>query len=516
MKNLSANNPLPRSEPEEQGLPSRAILSFLDFLEGVDFQVHSLILLCHGHVIAEAWWRPYEATCRRYLYSLSKSFTSTAVGFAIQEGLLDVHQKVISFFQDHLPSKISANLEAMRLKDLLTMSTGHAIDTTMMILPERQGNWAQAILSAPVDFPPGTHFLYNSGATYLLSCIVQQVSRQSVLDYLTPRLFEPLGISGMTWETCPRGINTGGWGLSLTTEDLAKFGQFYLQKGSWDGRQLLSAAWIADASSAQVRADPEEREKEPSDWGQGYGYQFWRCQNNAYRGDGAFGQYCIVMPDQDAVLAITSQTPDMQKVLDRVWKHLLLEMTAYPLPPDPRTRAILHSRLASLEIHLGPGYSPSGAINGFFGRRFSLQENFLGLQAISISFGQDASIFHLWDASSEFQLVFGDRTWKCSETWLPLMQPTMMALLLGLSGRSPLKVAAFGQWRDAETFTISLQYLETPHTTTITFKFQGDELHLDVTSSMARLSDLPLPGAEMSFVGVLQPSILRLDGAVSR
>jgi len=506
MKNLSVNNPMPRSEPEEQGLPSRAILSFLDSLEGVDFQVHSLMLLCHGHVIAEAWWRPYEATCRRYLYSLSKSFTSTAVGFAAQEGLLDVQQKVISFFQDDLPSKISANLEAMRLKDLLTMSTGHAVDTTMMILPEGQVNWAQAILSAPVDFPPGTHFLYNSGATYLLSCIIQHVSGQTVLDYLTPRLFEPLGISGMTWETCPRGINTGGWGLSLTTEDLAKFGQFYLQKGCWDSRQLLSAAWIAEATSAPVRTDPEEREKEPSDWGQGYGYQFWRCQHNAYRADGAFGQYCIVMPDQDAVLAITSQTPDMQKVLDRVWKHLLPEMTARPLPPEPRTREIMHSRLASLEIHLEPVYPPSGDMNGFSGRRFLLQENPFGLKAISVSFGREASIFQLWDASSEFQLAFGNRTWKCSETWLPLMQPTLMALLLRRRIRSPLKVAAFGQWRDAGTFALVLQYLETPHTTTITLKFQGDELHLDVTSSMAKLSDIPLAGAEMSFVGLLQPS----------
>ncbi len=502
MKN---NNPLlPRSRPEQQGLPSQALLSFLDSLEGTDFQVHSFMLLRHGHAIAEAWWRPYDRACRRYLYSLSKSFTSTAVGFAVGEGLLDVEQKVVSFFEPDLPSQIGANLAAMRVQDLLTMSTGHAFDTTTMIIPVGLVNWAQAILSASVDFPPGTHFLYNSGATYLLSCIVQQVTGLPLLEYLIPRLFEPLGIRGMTWETCPRGFNTGGWGLRLATEDLAKFGQLYFQKGVWNGRQLLSPAWIETATSARVRTATGDPEKEPSDWAQGYGYQFWRCRHNAYRADGAYGQYCIVMPDQDAVLALTSETPDMQKVLDRVWQHLLPAMGSSPLPPDLDAERTLQSRLASLEIPLPPACPPPPGVERLSGKKFVFQENPLGLQALSVFFSQDETILNLWDASENYQLVFGDHSWKRSETWLPLMKPTLMAHLLSQKDRSPLKVAAAGQWKDAETFILVMQYLETPHSTTFTFKFQGDELHLDVHYSMINPSDPLMPRADLSFICLLR------------
>jgi CubicO group peptidase (beta-lactamase class C family) len=201
-----------RSEPEAQGVESEAILAFLDAAEAERLNLQSLMLVRHGRVIAEGWWRPYTPECRRYLYSLSKSFTSTAVGFAVAEGLLRIDDRVVSFFPEDLPPEVSENLAAMRVVHLLTMSTGHTMDTLMVLLNPGVENWARAILALPVELPPGTHFLYNSGASYLLSAIVQKVSGQTVLDYLTPRLFQPLGIAGATWDVCPRGINTGGWG----------------------------------------------------------------------------------------------------------------------------------------------------------------------------------------------------------------------------------------------------------------------------------------------------------------
>ena len=502
----SDTHTLPRGKPEEFGLPSRAMLSFLDSLEGADFQVHSLMLLRHGHVLAEAWWHPYDRTCRRYLYSLSKSFTSTAVGFAVQEGLLDVQSRVVSFFEADLPPIISANLQAMRVKDLLTMSTGHGTDTTITIFPEGLVNWAQVILSAPVDFYPGTHFLYNSGATYLLSCIVQQLTGQTVLEYLTPRLFGPLGIDGMTWETCPRGINTGGWGLSLSTEDLAKFGQFCLQRGRWEDRQPLSAAWIDEATSAQAPSDSEEREKQPTDWNQGYGYQFWRCQHNAYRADGAYGQYCVVMPDQDAVLALTSETPDMQDVLDRVWQHLLPAMSPSPLTNEPHDRELLQSRIASLQIPLPSADQFPVEFDKYSGKQFKLQENPLGLRALSFSFGRDSSRLQLFDDYDEYQLVFGYQTWKCSETWLPILQPHLMSLLLRGKDHSPMRVAAYGQWIELGLFRLVIQYLETPHSTTLAFNFQDERIRLEISSSMAKPSDPFYAASKISLSGVLQPS----------
>ncbi len=222
---------LPRGTPEEQGVSSAGILGFLDAAAKSTNEFHSFMMVRRGHVIAEGWWAPYRPVANHMLYSLSKSFTSTAVGFAVAEGRLKVDDLVVSFFPNDPPENAGGNLAALRVKHLLTMSVGHAKDSTPIITKEE--NWVKSFLSLPIENPPGSVFLYNSGATYMLSAIVQKISGQKVIDYLRPRLFAPLQIHGMTWETCPRGINTGGWGLAVQTEALAKFGQFYLQKGAW-------------------------------------------------------------------------------------------------------------------------------------------------------------------------------------------------------------------------------------------------------------------------------------------
>ena len=500
------DQPLPRSTPEEEGVASEAILTFLDSLEGGNFQVHSFMFLRHGRVIAEAWWQPYDSSCRRYLYSLSKSFTSTAVGFAVQEGLLTVDDRVTSFFPDDLPDRIDQNLAAMQVKHLLTMSTGHDVDTTIMMLPEGLVNWAQSILSISVAYPPGTHFLYNSGATYLLSCIVQRLTGQTVLDYLTPRLFTPLGISGMIWDACPRGINTGGWGLSLKTEDLAKFGQLYLQKGVWEGRQLLSPTWINEATRAQIDTVEGEPADQNYDWQQGYGYQFWRCQHNAFRGDGAYGQYCIVLPEQEAVLVITSETPAMQDVMDRIWLHLLPGMGSTPWVAQPRDGKRLAGRLASLRVPVPAAGKPMETVEKLSGKRFLLKENPYGIKAISLSFEAKASRLWMWDASREYQIVSGNGDWHKGQTCLPLMQPALLPLMLRKRAEESVKVAAAGRWSDPQTYIMIWQYLETPHSNRLTFRFHGNEVELEVTSSLEDPHNPVLRNTKQSLSGRLEAS----------
>ena len=211
---------------------------------GTVHDLHSFMLLRHGQVVARGWWSPYAAQRPHMLFSLSKSFTSTAVGLAVAEGRLTVDDPVLSFFPEDAPAKVSPNLAAMRVRDLLSMSTGHAKDATGRATHKKEGNWVKGFLSLPVRYAPGTHFVYNSAATYMLSAIVQKLTGMTLLDYLRPRLFEPLGIDNPTWESCPRGINTGGWGLSVRTEDIARFGQLYLQKGVWKGQRILPEAWV--------------------------------------------------------------------------------------------------------------------------------------------------------------------------------------------------------------------------------------------------------------------------------
>ena len=222
VKEVRTVSGLVRSNPEAEGVSSESIISFIRAIEASKHEFHSFMFLRHGKVIAEGWWDPYKPELKHTLYSASKSFTSTAVGFAVTENRIRVSDKVVSFFPEYLPETVSPNLADMEIRDLLTMSAGQEPDPTHS-LTASETNWIRGFLALPVVNDPGTKFLYNSMATYMLSAIVQKVTGEKIVDYLTPRLFEPLGISGMDWETDPAGINTGGWGLRLKTEDIAKF-----------------------------------------------------------------------------------------------------------------------------------------------------------------------------------------------------------------------------------------------------------------------------------------------------
>jgi CubicO group peptidase (beta-lactamase class C family) len=316
------------------------------------------MIIRHGKLISQGWWFPYNAETPHVMNSLSKSFTSTAIGIAIDEGYLSLNDQVISFFPEETPINPDNNLKAMRIRDLLTMNTGHIKEPRVR---NNEENWVKVFLHAKVELKPGTHFKYNSMATYMLSAILQKVTGEKLVDFLGPRLFEPLGIEKHDWDTCPKGINIGGWGLHIRTEAIAKLGQLYLQKGMWNGRQLLSEKWVEMATSKQVSngSNPE------SDWEQGYGFQFWRCRYNCYRGDGAYGQFCIIMPDQDAVIAITSGTSHMQDILNLVWKYLLPEMQSSPLLPNPLIYEELVHKTSNLKLKpvIGEKYSPRQSIN---------------------------------------------------------------------------------------------------------------------------------------------------------
>lgn len=333
---------LPRSVPEAQGVDSQKIVAFLDAANRKIDTLHSVMIVRHGKVVAEGWWKPEGPEKRHVLHSLSKSFTSTAVGFAVAEGKLSVDDLVIKFFPDDLPAEVAPNLKQMRVRDLLTMSTGHQTEPRFT----GDASWIKTFLAHPVPHKPGTHFQYNTPATYMCSAIVQKVTGQTVLDYLRPRLFEPLGIVDPEWGVSPDGVTYGGFGLHIRTEDIAKFGEFLLRQGEWNGKRLLPAEWIEQATSKQVSngSDPTR------DWDQGYGYQFWRCRHGAYRGDGAFGQFCVVLPKQDVVIAITADTKDMQAELNVVWEELLAAFHDSPLPPNPAANEQLKTALDQLAV----------------------------------------------------------------------------------------------------------------------------------------------------------------------
>ena len=488
---LAGAGKLPRSTPEAEGVSSAGILAFLDAVQHSKHEMHSFMLVRHGRVVAEGWWSPYGPDYIHTMYSLSKSFTSTAVGLAVADGKLRVEDRVVSFFPHDLPDKVSDNLAALRVKDLLTMSAGNSPEPSRSMV--EQQDWVRTFLAAPIPNPPGSQFLYNSAATYMLSAIVQAVTGQKILDYLQPRLFGPLGIRGETWETCPRDINVGGWGLSIQTEGLAKFGQLYLQKGSWHGQQLLPAQWVDEATTFKIQqplpAKPG-RPNDQNDWLQGYCYQFWRCRHNAFRGDGAFGQFMIVMPEQDAVVAITAEASDMQGELNLVWKHLLPAMKETPLPRDQHSEAELQQKLASLALAPLQGQASPPLASRVTGKVFQLDTNDLGLESASFTFDRDGCLLTFKDSRIAYPISCGSGRWHRGETALPSTPPRL------ISGGAPpkgtkSKVAASGAWADPNTFQVMLRYYETPHHDTVTCRFDDQSVQISFMNSIAQMNPSP-------------------------
>lgn len=439
---------LPRARPESQGVASAAILRFIEAAERDVHELHSFMLLRHGNVIAEGWWSPYRREDPHMLFSLSKSFTSTAVGLAVAEGRFSVDDPVVSFFPDEAPAVPGANLAAMRVRHLLAMCTGHDTDTMPPMIEQPDGNWLRGFFSVPVTHEPGTHFLYNTGATHMLSAIIQKTSGQKLVDYLQPRLFAPLGIESARWEESPQGISTGGFGLSITTEDIARFGQLYLQKGVWQGKQIVPEAWIEDATSLQTvnGTDPN------SEWTQGYGYQFWRCRHNAYRGDGAFGQYCIVMPEQDAVVAITAGLSDMQKPMNLIWDILLPAMNAAALPDDTAAQAALAQKLNHLHIApvAGSAYSPiAESLNG---QRYVFEPNPMSIESVSFAFSGGGCTVTIKNLMAHDSITCGYGEWKPGQTRL-FNQPWEI---------DPAPIVASGAWTGENCYTSVVRFHHTP------------------------------------------------------
>lgn len=341
-----AAQPLPRSTPEAQGVASQSVCDFIAAVDQID-TLHSIMIVRHGKVIAEGWWSPEAPDKPHVLWSLSKSFDSTAVGFAVAEGKLSVDDPVLKFFPKEAPANPSENLQAMKVRDLLTMSCGHEQELKI----QNHNATAKEFLAHPVPLKPGTHFQYNTYGSYMLSAIVTKVTGQTELEYLKPRLFEPLGIENPKWDASPEGPSLGGYGLYLCTEDIAKFGLLYLQKGQWNGKQLLPASWVEQATSKQVPNEGKSHTKLGIDWNQGYGFQFWRCTHDAYRGDGRAGQLCLVIPAKDVVVVMTAEANAFQQQLNAVWEKLLPAFGDSPLPENADAQAKLKEITTKLVAH---------------------------------------------------------------------------------------------------------------------------------------------------------------------
>ncbi|OOC58469.1 serine hydrolase domain-containing protein [Paenibacillus ihbetae] len=472
-----------------QGLSAAAINSFFTRLEQQALEVNHFILLEDGRTAAEFYRPPYRKDCPQLLYSLSKSFTSIATGIAWDQGYLELHDPVISFFPDELPERVSPNLVKMTVHHLLSMSTGHLDNIYPAIAGEE--NWVRAFLAQEVEVEPGERYCYTTHATYMLAAIIEKVTGQGLVDFLMPRLFEPLGIPRPAWETCPMGIAAGGMGLSLTTENVARFGQMLLNRGIFDGKRIVSERYIELAASEQSDNRPGV---DRVDWAQGYGYQFHLCRRGCYRGDGSFGQMCFVAPHANIVIAVNASFKSMarlQVLLDLIYEELLdYKEIQQPGDADGPRLPLITAPVSSKEPEIRP--IPAG-VPDLHLRSYLLSDtdNPQGLNRIA---------FCLQDSSKLALLLGYGREEDCEQLLeFDFTQPVQTRQRFHKDLSMPLQeVVAYAAWLDKRTLRLTLYYIETPYVVTYTMMFEGEsiELHFHINVSF-HLSDFRASGRLM-------------------
>jgi CubicO group peptidase (beta-lactamase class C family) len=456
---------LPTSTPREQGVDARGVQAFLDALESHPaIEPHSLMLLRHGHVVAEGWWAPYARDRRHLLYSLSKSFTSTALGFAVEEGLVSLDDTVLSHFPELDGEITDERSRRMLVRHVAAMASGHRDETLDRAVALDPRHPVRGFLLLPPDEEPGTVFAYNQPCTYTVASIVARRSGQDLTAYLRPRLLDPLGIGEVAWRRDHAGLELGFSGLHATTDAIARLGQLYLDRGRWQGEQLVPEAWVEQATRGHVATEGQDR---PVDWSQGYGFQFWMSRHG-YRGDGAYGQLCVVLPEQDAVLAMTAATEAMQEVLDAAWEHLLPAMTdgatagpgAGPSGPAGQdVDAALAARLAALALPGVPGDTAPPSAEEWLDLR---AEEGSGPVLVALTTTQVA----VADGAPggwvvELEADDGAVRLRCDVTGGPWhVQDVDLAEVVGPGARLP--VAASGGWV-GDRLRLDLAFVETPH-----------------------------------------------------
>jgi len=390
---------LPRSTPESVGLSSEKLCGLLEQLGRLD-SLNSIMVVRHGRVCLEGWWQPYAPHQPHMLFSLSKSFVSAAIGIATGEERLRVTDKLAGFFPEYADRITDDRMRDVTLHDLLSMTSGHAACAISAMRSDPDRNCVRGFLASSLTHTPGKYFCYNSAATYMLAAVIRKVTGLNVREYLQPRLFDPLGIVPGIWECCPQGTNFGGWGLYLKTEDIAAFANLLLHNGDHDGKQLIPADYLAEAT----RKQSDNSMNEAPDWKLGYGYQFWRS-TFGFRGDGASGQYAIVVPEQDLAIAITSCIENMQAILTVLWDELIPALEDGPLPENPAG----NERLLAAASNLSMGIMQGTARQPVPRQTFAFRPNPAGIHSCSVEAGDDecALTFHTDRGIEQLRAGFG-------------------------------------------------------------------------------------------------------------
>ena len=481
----------PRTTPEAVGIPSASVEWLLDRLEEGWTEPHGLMIMRHGKVCAEGWWAPYASGIRHGLQSHTKTYAATAVGIAYTEGLLKLTDRIVDIFPDEIPEKPSENLKKLTVRDVLCMGCG--MDT----MPRPSKDWIREFLATPVNHVPGTTFMYNSTGSTFLGAIVRKLTGLGLHDYLKPRLFDKIGIDAenLRWITMPDGMEIGGGGLFATTEDNLRLMKLYADGGVWEGERILAEDYVKLATSKQNDSATERAVNPPAeDNFVGYGFQIWMCRpKGVYRADGAMGQFTIVFPERDMLLAITENASGStggampQKALDTIWEWLdsLPRPETEILPEDPEASAHLARRMQMLALP-APRRSPESPLQEKInGSTYAVTDGYFALAdagMVRFMSGEDRP-----GGAKALSLTFAENA--CTLTCLVDGKPqSLTAAMDGTRLRNELPgmpsiALCSGCWEADNVFRLRLRMVETCNETSITFTFSGDQAQVETCSN---------------------------------
>ena len=438
----------------DKKVSNKKVLDFIkDQLENRKTELHSFQLYEGDRLLLKIGIPPYSNDDFGQIYSLSKSFASTAIGILWDRGLLNVNEKVIDIFKDKAPVDPSDNLKKMTVHHLLSMNTGHSECVMPYIANAADG--VTEFLKQDVKYEPGAHFTYNTGATYMLSAIVTKITGQTLYDFLKETLWKPLGITPTQWQTCADGITEGGIGLFASTELAVRLGKLYLNKGVFNGKRIISEEWVELAQ----KPHSDNSANGTHDWTAGYGYQFWRCAKEGYRGDGAFGQYCIILPDKNLTFALKTETNDMQGSLDGIFEFL------YDYEGDDES---------DIENEISEIYKPSPSEKLVFNERtYRLESNLQGFTAITPYYENGNLVLEISNGVKMQKISAGNGEMIYNKIIAKSFKPILLGLAPYLREEECEFYASYSVCKNE--IKIDMRYTNCPHHCGITLNFDDDK-----------------------------------------
>ena len=476
MASLSANaqtNELPRSTPEEQGVPSKALVALFDSLHALPLtDMHAVVVMRHGKVIGEMYPKPYAPEYRHTMYSCSKTFVGIAVGLAIEDNRLRLDDRIAAIFPELLPDSVSKDLADMTVRHLLTMASGVKPDWNMR---SRGKEWIRTFLSKPVK-EPGTQYAYDSMVSYMLAAVVQKVTGKKLTEYLQERVFTPMNVTEWAWEESPEGVNTGGWGVHIQPESLAKFGQLILNEGSWEGKQLVPAEWIREMCKKHRETGREV-----------YGYHIWHCggHDGAVRADGALGQYVISVLDKDMVVVMTEATLGNGRDQRRlIWDVLLPHIQDEPLPANKKDYQKLLKKQEGYKLAEVKGKASSAFASNWENKTIELGKNTFGWKSLKLNFGKKEVTMTVTETNGKsYELPFGYQEWITTTfDSYPPYSITPIDRFKGLEG--PYYASGSYAWISKEELQLKVHYVNWVSALEITFRLdENGEVKLNVQTN---------------------------------